>query len=334
MPHNFIRPLSRWVSAYALVAMAALSGGAPAADGSAQRVLRLGTIGVAPTFSGPPAGVIPALAKLGYVEGKNLTIEYRRTDDDPDHLGEAIADLVRSRVDIILAVANKQAFLAKRATTTIPIVVWGMHGALDTGLVSNLQRPGGNLTGTESLAPEIDAKRVELLRQLIPDVRHIAAVYDAGDQGSAVHLRFAQMAGQSLGIRVSPVEVRRKEDFASALLDARRNQLDGLLIFTSPLTVISWDEIRKFSVAHRIPTVCEWRLLTVNGCLVSYGPRIAEYSERNAAQIDKIFRGASAGDLPVEQMTKFELIINETAARTFGITLPRSVLMRADEVIP
>ena len=194
MPHNFIRPLSRWVSAYALVAMAALSGGALAADSSAQRVLRLGTIGVAPTFSGPPAGVIPALAKLGYVEGKNLTIEYRRTDGDPDHLGEAIADLVRSRVDIILAVANKQAFLAKRATTTIPIVVWGMHARRprsDAARSAHCVRrrdqscgptsqPGAVLEGAGSYADVAGGAHILVARQRIarkPRTRCTACVY-------------------------------------------------------------------------------------------------------------------------------------------------------------
>ena len=295
--------------------------------------MRLGVAGLTPTFSGPPAGVIPALAALGYVEGKNLRIEYRSTYGNPARLGDAISELVRSNVDVILATANEQAFLAKSATATTPIVVWGMHGALDTGLVSSLQHPGGNLTGTESLAPEIDAKRIELLRELVPTARNVAAVFDAGDQGSAVHLRVAQQAGQAFGVRVHAVAVRRKEDFSSALSEAARNRLDGLLIFTSPLTVINWEEIRRFAAAHQLPTVCEWRLLTAAGCLISYGPNIAEYSQRNAAQIDKIFRGAAAGDLPVEQMTRFELIWNEATARSLGVTLPRSVFLSTDEVI-
>ena len=305
---------------------------ASAAD-AGTRMLRIGSFGLAPTFGGPPALIRDELRKLGYVEGKDFVIEYRSANGDPDRLPAAAAELVKSNVDVILALANAGAFVARNATRTIPIVVWGAHGALEIGLVSNLRRPGGNLTGTESLAPEIDAKRVELLREIVPGLSRLAVLYDAGDQGSAVHLKSAQTAGRALGVAISTLEVRRAEDFVSVLDPASGQTLGGVLTFTSPLTYVNWQRIADFAAANRLPTVCEWRELARAGCLFSYGPNILEYSQRTAAQIDKIFRGTPVGELPVEQMTRFELVINQKTAKALGITIPQSILLRADAVI-
>ena len=310
------------------------SGHDAAAADSEGKVLRLGTFGLRPTFSGPVApGVREELQKLGYVEGKNLVIEYRSADGNPDRLAEAAAELVKLNVDIILAFSNTQAFIAKRTTRTIPIVVWGAHGALETGLVSNLARPGGNLTGTESLAPEIDAKRVELLKQIVPSLARLAVLYDVGDQGSPVHLKSTQIAARALGVAISTLEVRRAEDFGPVLAAATGQPLGGVLTFTGPLTTQHWQRIADFASANRLPTVCEWRELTKAGCLFSYGPKLIEYSQRTAAQIDKIFKGTPVGELPVEQMTRFELVVNLTTAKALGITIPQIVLVRADELI-
>lgn len=307
---------------------------ASAADAGA-KVLRLGTFGLRPTFGGPPApGVRQELQKLGYVEGRNLVIEYRGADGNPDRLAGAAAELLKLNVDIILAMGNTQAFIAKKMTRTVPIVVWGAHGALETGLVSNLARPGANLTGTESLAPEIDAKRVELLKQLVPGLTRLAVLYDAGDQGSPAHLKSTQIAGRALGVSISTLEVRRAEDFGSVLAAAAGQPLGGLLTFTSPLTAQNWQRIADFASANRVPTVCEWRELAKVGCLFSYGPNLIEYSQRTAAQIDKIFKGTPVGELPMERLTKFELVVNLTTAKALGITIPQIILVRADELIP
>jgi putative tryptophan/tyrosine transport system substrate-binding protein len=319
-----------------LAAVALLVGGALkdalGAD-AGTKVLRIGTFGLPASFGGPAALIREELSKLGYDEGKNLVIEYRSAGGDPNRLPEAAAELVKLNVDVILAVANSQAFIAKNATRTIPIVVWGTHGALEIGLVTNLRRPGGNLTGTESLAPEIDAKRVELLKEIVPGLSRLAVLYDAGDRGSTVHLQSAQTASNSLGVAISTLEVRRAEDFATVLAAAAGRPLGGVLTFTSPLTYLNWRRIADFASANRLPTVCEWRELAKAGCLLSYGPNIVEYSQRSAAQIDKIFKGTPVGDLPVEQMTRFELVINLTTAKALGIAFPQSILVRADEVV-
>jgi putative ABC transport system substrate-binding protein len=277
--------------------------------------------------------IVQELRKLGYVEGKNLVIEYRSANGDPDRLPEAAAELVKLNVDIILAAANAGAFAAKSATRTIPIVVWGSHGALETGLVTSLRRPGGNLTGTESLAPEIDAKRVELLKQIVPGLSRLAVLLDAGDQGSPVHLKSTRAGGQALGVAISTLEVRRPEDFGPVFAATAGVPLGGVLTFTSPLTFRNWQRVMDFALANRLPTVCEWRELAQAGCLLSYGPNIIEYSQRTAAQIDKILKGTPPGEVAVEQMTRFELVINLTTAKALGLTIPQSVLVRADEVI-
>ena len=319
------------VLATVALALCGVRGDALAAD-PGTKVLRLGTFGLSPAFGGPPALIREELRKLGYVEGKNLVIEYRRALDS-ERLPEAAAELVKLNVDIILAVANRGAFAAKGATRTIPIVVWGAHGALEIGLVSNLGRPGGNLTGTESLAPEIDAKRVELLKQIVPGLSQLAVLYDGGDQGSSVHLKSTQTAGRALGVAISTLEVRRPEDFDTVFSAATGQPLGAVLTFTSPMTYLNWRRILEFTLTNRLPTVCEWREMAQAGCMLSYGPNIIEYSQRNAAQIDKIFKGTPAGELPMEQMTRFELVVNLKTAKALGITIPQSMLLHADEVI-
>lgn len=315
-----------------VLAMLMVSSNASAAD-APPKVVRIGTFGLAPTFSGPPSLIVQELRKLGYVEGKNLIIEYRSANGDPDRLPEVAAELVKLNVDVILAAANAGAFAARSATRTIPIVVWGTHGAVEIGLVTSLRRPGGNLTGTESLAPEIDAKRVALLKQIVPGLSRLTVLYDAGDQGSPVHLKSTQTAGHALGVAVSTMEVRRPEDFSPAFAATAGMPLGGVLTFTSPLTFRSWQRINDFALANRLPTVCEWRELAQAGCLLSYGPNIIEYSQRTAAQIDKVLKGTPPGELPVEQMTRFELVINLTTAKALGLTIPQRVLLQADEVI-
>jgi putative tryptophan/tyrosine transport system substrate-binding protein len=307
-------------------------GDASAADGPA-KVARVGYLSIrAP--SGPPFLLIAQeLRKLGYVEGKNLHMEYRHANGNADRMPEAAAELVKLDVDVIFALSNVAAFPAQRATRTIPIVVWGAHGALDTGLVTSLRRPGGNLTGVESLAPEVDAKRVELLKEVVPGLAQIAVVYDAGDQGSPLHLSSTQAAGRSMGVAIAPLEVRGPEDFGPVFATAAGKPLGGVLTFTSGLTFQNWQRIMDFSLATRLPSVCEFKELAQAGCMISYGPNFIEFAQRNAAQIDKILKGTPAGELPVEQMTRFELIVNLKTAKALGITIPQSVLLRADEVI-
>lgn len=273
------------------------------------------------------------LQELGYVEGKNMVIEYRYAGDKLERLPELAAELVRLKVDVIVAVTNAAAFAAKNATSTIPIVVWGAHGALETGLVPKLARSGTNITGVESLAPELDAKRLELLKELVPGLAQIAVLYNAGDQGSPIHLKYTQAAGRTLGVSVSPQEIRHAEDFDAAFSTLAARRPDGLLTFTDPLTFLNWKRVGDFAEQNRLPTMCEFKEMVQAGCLASYGPDQQEFAQRNAQQIDKILKGAKPADLPMEQCTRFELWVNLKTAKALGLTIPQSVLVRADKVI-
>jgi putative tryptophan/tyrosine transport system substrate-binding protein len=309
---------------------------AAAAADPPERMVRIGYLGLNPPLPNVSSARLPlALAKLGYVEGKNLVIEVRHAGGNPDRLAEAAAELVKLKVDVIYAVTSPAAFAAKDATRSIPIVAWAAHGAVETGLVPSLRRPGGNLTGTESLAPELDAKRIQLLKQIVPGLTRLAVLYDTNDQGSPQHLQTIHAAEKELGITLSGLAVRRVEDFDPVFTTATATgkPLGAVLTLTSNMTFRNWSRIREFAQANHLPTLCEFRFMAENGCLLSYGPTFDEITQRCAAQIDKILKGAAPGDLPVEQPTRFELVINLKTAKALGLTVPQELLLRADAVI-
>ncbi len=305
---------------------------AAAAD-AAERVFRVGLLGLnAPATSGPSAIRI-ALAKLGYIEGRNVAFEVRHAGGDPARLPEAAAELVKLKIDVIYAVTSPAAFAAKAATSTIPIVAWAAHAAVETGLVPSLRHPGGNITGTESLAPELDGKRIQLLKQIVPDLTHLAVVYDPADQGSPQHLKAIQGAEKALGLTALTLPVPRPQDFDAVFAAAAGKPLGAVLTLTSNMTFVNWPRIRDFAAAQRVPTLCEFRQMADSDCLLSYGATFDEITQRTAAQIDKILRGAAPGDLPMEQPTRFELVINLKTAKALGLTVPQELLLRADAVI-
>lgn len=306
--------------------------GAPAAD-QQNRVVRVGYLSQYPLLNLGSGRITQELAKLGYLEGKNLVLEVRHAGGDPDRLAEAAAELVRLKVDVIYAVTSPAAFAAKNATRSIPIVVWAAHGAVETGLVPSLRRPGGNITGTESLAPELDGKRIQLLKQIVPGLARLAVLYDSTDQGSAQHLKLIHAAGKELGVEFSSLEVRRPEDFDPVFASAAGKPLGGVLTLTSNMTIGNWPRIRDFALARHLPTLCEFRLMAQNGCLLSYGPTFDEITQRCAIQIDKILRGTPPGELPIEQPTRFELVVNLKTAKALGLVVPQELLLRADAVI-
>ena len=323
---------SRWACHLFFVAAAWASASPIALD---QKVARIGFLGqYAPLVPPAGAGLIgQELAKLGYVEGKNLVIEVRHGGGSVERLPEAAAELVNLNVDVIFAATNPAAFAAQRATNKIPIVGWGLHGAVETGLVASLHRPGGNMTGTESLAPELDVKRIELLKRIMPGLTRLAVVYDGADQGSPLHLKSIQSASRALGVSLSALEVRRAEDFDPVLQGATGSPLGGVLTFTSFLTFRQFNRVSAFALANRLPTLCEFRELVRAGCLLSYGTSLNELTQRSAVLIDKILKGALPGELPVEQMTRFELAVNLQTAKSIGVAIPSDVLLRANEVI-
>ena len=315
------------------VILMSLCFGRSAFSAEGTKPFRIGVLGPGSNWRGQPPFLIDSeLRKLGYVEGENLIYEYRGAHGDPDRYSNAAEELVKLNVNVIIAVANQGAFAAQRATRKIPIVVWGAHGALETGLVTNLRRPGGNLTGIDSLAPAVASKRVELLKELVPRLESVTVIFDAEDLGSAVHLKSTRAAAQAYGVAVNPIPIRRDADVAPAFSSMSGKPVDGLIPFNSPIMFRNWPKFVEFSMVNRLPTICEWRELVKAGCLMSYGSNIIEYAQRNAAQIDKILKGARPGDLPIEQMSKFELVINLKTAKLLGLVVPQALLIRADEL--
>jgi putative ABC transport system substrate-binding protein len=239
------------------------------------------------------------------------------------------------KVDLIVAFQTPSALAAREATAAIPIVMAPVGDPVGSGLVASLARPGGNVTGVESLAPELDAKRLELLKQIVPGLATVGVLYNPADQGTPIHLKSVQAASRILHVAVTPLEVRQLEDFDAVLSAPAGKPFDALLTFTDGWLTSGrhWKRVADFARAHRIPTVCEFRFYTELGCLIAYGPTFDEFSQRTARQIDLILKGAKPADLPFEQVTRFELVVNMKAARAIGVTIPQSVLLRADEVI-
>lgn len=309
----------------------------PPGAAAAEPAERVPTVGVL-TINPPLPGVTYArlgeeLAKLGHVEGRNLRIEVRHAGGNPDRLPEMAAELVRLKVDVIYAITTPAVLAARDATRTIPIVGYAMHGALETGLVSNLRQPGGNVTGTDSMGLDLDAKRLELFRQLVPGLARVTVLYDTSDQGSPHHLKNLETAGKAIGMGISSLTISRPEDIAPLLAANAGRPLGGLYPLTSNTMFRYWPRVGEFALANRVITLCEFRQMTVAGCLMSYGPSLDYLNVRCAAQIDKILRGTPPGELPVERPSRFELVINLKTARALGLAVPQSLLLRADEVI-
>jgi putative ABC transport system substrate-binding protein len=325
--------LPRLLVTAALVLLALWPSAETLAADPPERVVRIGYLGVNPPLGSGSARILPALAALGYVEGRNLVFDIRHAGGDPARLPEAAAELVKLKVDLIYAVTSPAAFAAKAATQTIPIVAWAAHAAVETGLVHSLRQPGGNLTGTESMAPELDAKRIQLLKQIVPGLTRLAVVYEPADQGSPQHLKNIQAAEKALGLTTSTLPVARPQDFDAAFAAAAGKPLGAVLTLTSNMMFFSWARIRDFAQAQRLPTLCEFRQMTEAGCLLSYGATFDEITQRCAAQIDKILRGTPPGDLPMEQPTRFELVINLKTAKALGLAVPQDLLLRADALI-
>lgn len=325
-----IPKIASWEASLSLAIAVSL---APAHAQQADKVARVGFLYVAPAGGLVQPTIEKPLRDLGYVAGKNILYEFLYADWQTERLPEFAGELVRRKVDVIVAITNISAFAAKNATEKVPIVVWGIHGAVATGLVRSLSRPGGNVTGVESLAPEFDAKRLELVKAIVPKLTRLGVVYNPEDQGAPVHLESTREAGRILGVRIVPLPVKRPDEFDVVLSGAAAGSIDALVTFSDQLTGWNWHKIANFARTHRLPTFCEFRDFAEGGCLLSYGPTYNEFGVLVARQVDKILKGAKASDLPVEQVTRFEMLLNMKTAKALGITIPQSVRVRVDEVI-
>jgi putative ABC transport system substrate-binding protein len=274
-----------------------------------------------------------ALRELGWIEGKNVVFETRYADDRLDRLPELAAELIRLKVDLIVTYGTLAPLAAKRATATIPIVMSSAGDPLGSGLVASLARPGGNVTGLSMMVPEMGGKRLQMLKQVLPGVSRVAILWNAANPYPALVFRQTEGAARGLGIQLQSLEVRSPGDFHRALEAAARQRAAALLTVEDPLIVGQRTQILDFTAKNRLPAMHGLREFVEVGGLMSYGVSLADLRRRSAGYVDRILKGAKPGDLPIEQPTKFELVINLKTAKALGLTIPPSLLQRADQVI-
>jgi putative tryptophan/tyrosine transport system substrate-binding protein len=279
------------------------------------------------------AALVSGLRELGHIEGKTVLFEYRWAESRRERLAELAAELVRHPVDLIVASSQAAALAAQRATKTIPIVMVNPANPVEVGLVASLARPGGNVTGlSQQLTPEIRAKQLQLLKEVLAKVTRPLVVV-LRSPTTTVALTEYETAGQALALRVQVVEVRSREDLGRAFTAMTRNHVDALLIPGDTFLFTERREVAELAREHRLPGMYSLREFTEAGGLMSYSARLTEQFRRAAVYVDKILRGASPGVLPVESPSEYELVINLQTAKALGLSIPRSLLARADEVI-
>jgi ABC-type uncharacterized transport system substrate-binding protein len=316
-----------------------LLGGAAAAWPLAARAQQagsrytVGTLTAGNDNSALNAVLVAALRELGWIEGKNVVFEHRYADNRLETLPELTADLVRLKVDVIATAGTLAPLAAKRGTSTIPIVMLAAGDPLGSGLVASLARPGGNVTGMSLMAPDLGGKRLELLKEVLPQLARVAVLWNAANPYSALVFKETQAAGRTLGIEVQSLEVRAPDDFDGAFEAARRQRPDALITVEDPLTVSHRKRIADFAVGQQLPSLHGVREFAAAGGLMSYGASLPDLFRRAAGYVDKILRGAKPADLPVQQPSKFELVINLKTAKTLGLTVPLTLQASADEVI-
>jgi putative ABC transport system substrate-binding protein len=276
--------------------------------------------------------LVRRLRELGWIEGRTVAIEYRWADGRNEHLAEIAAELVRLKVDVIVTAATPPTAAAKQATSTIPIVFAAVGDPVATGLVASLVRPGGNLTGLSVQQSDIAGKRLELLREIIPDLRRLAILANSDNATAVLDMRDAQAAAGTLGLDSVTLEVRRPEDITLAF-DTLKGSVQALYVCNEPLVVTNRIRISTLALGARLPTMHGAREHVEAGGLMSYAPNFPDLFQRAGDFVDKILRGTKPGDIPIEQPTRFELVINLTTAKALALTIPESFLLRADEVI-
>jgi putative tryptophan/tyrosine transport system substrate-binding protein len=304
----------------------------------AQQTVKIPRIGILSPFTASDTApwhqaFLRGLSDLGWADGKNIAIEYRYSDGRNDRIPGLIADLVRLKVDIIVTAVTNDTLVAKNATNGIPIVMAAAGDPVATGIVSSLARPGGNITGLSQMNPELTGKRLELLKEIAPNVSSVAVLVNPDDPISALGLNEIELPARKMRVEVHSLEVRNSRDLDKALQEAVKSRADALAIMPNPVFVTNLKMIADFAIENRLPSMFHLREFAKVGGLVSYGVDRNDLYRRAASYVDKILHGAKPGDLPVEQPTKFDLVINLKTARVLGLTVPPSLLTRADEVI-
>jgi putative tryptophan/tyrosine transport system substrate-binding protein len=278
------------------------------------------------------AAFVQRLRELGWVDGRNVAIEVRWAEGRSERFAEIAAELVRFKVDVILTHNTPPVLAAKQATSVIPIVFASAGDPVGTGVVASLARPGGNVTGLSSQATDTSAKRLELLREVVPNLRGLAIMGNVGNPFTVLEIGEVQAAARTLSLEVATLDIRRADDIAPAF-DTLKGRADALYLCGDPLVTSNRIRINTLALGARLPTMHIAKESVAGGGLMSYGPNLQDLFRRAADYVDKILRGAKPADLPVQQPTKFDLVINLTTAKVLGLTIPESFLLRATEVI-
>lgn len=279
------------------------------------------------------AAFLMGLRDLGWIEGQNLVIERRFAEGQVGRLAELAADLARIRVDAIVTAAAPSALAAQGATRTIPIVMLDPGDPVGLGLVASLARPGGNITGVSSIAPEMAAKRLALLKEAVPTILRVAVLSNAAIPPAEIAMRELEAAAKVLGVQIQSIPIQGVKGIEQAFAEVARQHADGIVVFPDPLTFSNEVAITGFALKTRIPALYGAMEFVQAGGLMSYGPSYQEMFLRGANYVDRILKGAMPGDLPIEQPTRFEFVLNLKTAKALGLTIPQSVLLRADRVI-
>jgi putative ABC transport system substrate-binding protein len=304
----------------------------------AQRSRKIPRIGVllpgAPVSSSPRTkAFLDGLRELGYVEGTTIAIEWKWGDDQPDTLPGRAADLVRSNVDVIVTGGTPAAKALKATTRTIPIVMAVVGDPVAAGLVDNLARPGGNVTGFSILAPELGTKRLELLKEILPNLSSIAVLSNPKNPQSKIEMKEMQTAAQAMGLQLHSAEISTEDGLEDAFVAMNKAAAQALILLTDSIFFSQRKRTVDLASKYKLPAVYFFPVFVEEGGLMSYGPSDADLFRRAAGYVDRILKGTKPGELPVQQPTKFDLYINLKAAKTLGVTIPESFLARADKVI-
>jgi len=273
------------------------------------------------------------LHELGYVEGQSIAIEYRWAEGKYERLSDLAAELVRLKPDVIVAVATPAVHAAKQATKAIPIVMLSVGDPVATGFVASLARPGGNITGLANIAPELVGKQLQPLKEVLPKLSVVGVLWNPANPSGAPQLREAETAARALGVRVQPLEAQGPSDIDRAFVAMTRERAGALLVLSDSMLIVQRERIADLAAMNRLPAVYGLRLHAEAGGLMAYGANLLDLVRLTATFVDKILKGAKPADLPVEQPTKFELEINLKTAKALGLTIPQSLLQRADQVI-
>jgi putative ABC transport system substrate-binding protein len=273
------------------------------------------------------------LHELGYEEGRNLAIEYRWADGHYERFPALVAELIAAKVDVIVTAGTPASLAVQKSGTTIPLVMVAVGDPVGTGLVASLARPGGNATGLSSIAPDLEGKRLELLRDVVPNFAHVAVLWNPSNPFHTISLQHARDAAKVLHIKLLAVPVRTTEELGQGFAAILSERPDALLVLADRVFLHDRKSLMEFTLQHRLPGVYAYRELVEAGGLMSFGPDYADMHRRAATYVDKILKGAKPADLPVEQPTRFEFILNLKTAKTLGLTVSPMLLARADEVI-